>query len=76
MEATKTTTRRPFKITHENLMAATRGASTNQLVEGARMLTRPEITTDERTVRAAMIEVLIEREGQKAGDDLMDSLGL
>jgi len=40
------------------------------------MLGGEHLPTEETMVRAALIEVVIEREGPEAGDALMDQIGL
>jgi hypothetical protein len=49
---------------------------TEQLLEGLALIGGGQVSAEKRMVRAAMIEVFMEREGEEAADDLMDSLGM
>jgi hypothetical protein len=50
--------------------------STEQIISGVKAIGGAHVDTDQRMVRAYMIEELIKREGVEAGDALMDEVGL
>lgn len=61
----------------DQIMAASRHLSTTQIVDcvleiGAGVTNTPE----ERMVRAALVDLYQEREGEEAADRLMDEIGL
>jgi hypothetical protein len=60
----------------EKLINKTRNMPTEQLLEGLALIGGGQVSAEKRMVRAAMIEVFMEREGEEAADDLMDSLGM
>ena len=59
----------------KELIAKVDKCTTEQIVACARLMLDVE-TTEERMVRAALIEVYSRREGEVAADRLMDELGL
>ena len=61
----------------DKLINKTRTLSTDQILEGLAVIGgSSQVTTEERMVRAAMIEVIAEREGEDAADELMATLGM
>jgi hypothetical protein len=60
----------------EKLIAHARKQSTQTIKGAVQMLGGEHLPTEETMVRAALIEVFIEREGPEAGDKLMDQIGL
>lgn len=61
----------------EALINKTREMTTEQILEAANIIGGDfRIDEDSRMVRAALIEVYGDREGEEAADNLMDFLGM
>jgi hypothetical protein len=60
----------------EKLIAKTRTMTTDQILEAITIIGGGHLTTEISMVRAALIEVYGEREGDDAADALMDMLGM
>ena len=60
----------------EKLIAKARTLSTESITAAVEMMGGGHLPTEETMVRAALIEVFIEREGSEAGDALMEKVGL
>ncbi len=62
------------RIAHMNSMIAS--INTDQIREAVLTLSAGELNADTRFVRAHLIEEFIRRNGEEAGDRLMDEAGL
>jgi hypothetical protein len=60
----------------EQLTAGIAALSTDQIYESVRAIGGGQVETETRMVRAYLIEELITRQGEAAGDALMDEVGL
>lgn len=60
----------------EKLIAKVNMLSTKQIVEAAQMIGGCQVDQDQRMVRATLIEVYEQREGEAAADELMNRLGM
>ena len=60
----------------EKLITKTRAMTTDQILEAVNIIGGGDVSKDARMVRAALIEVYQEREGEDAADALMDFIGL
>ena len=60
----------------EKLINKAREMTTDMLLEAITSIGGGMVATDVRMVRAAMLEIYIEREGEEAGDALMSTIGL
>ena len=61
----------------DKLLNKTRTHSTDQILKALAVIGgSSRVTAEEQMVRAAMIEVFAEREGEDAADELMDTLGM
>lgn len=60
----------------ETLKNKVREMTTAQIVESVKLIGGGHVDTDRRMVRAALIDVYAEREGEEAADALMDEIGL
>ena len=60
----------------EKLIAKARSLSTDLIRTSVEMMGGGQLPTEETMVRAALIEVFIEREGLEAGESLMEKVGL
>lgn len=58
------------------LTAGIAALTTEQIYTSVRAIGGGHVDTDQRMVRAYLIEELIAREGEQAGDALMDEVGL
>jgi hypothetical protein len=58
------------------LTASIATLTTDQILAALAEIGGAQVDTETRMVRAFMIEELINREGQAAGDNLMDEMGL
>ena len=62
--------------TQTTLTTAIAALTTEQIIAGAEAIGGGHVETDQRMVRAYLIEELITRAGVAAGDELMDRLGM
>lgn len=61
----------------EKLISKASEMTNEQLTEAISIIAaKPALTTELRMVRAALIEVYIQRTSAEAGDKLMDALGM
>lgn len=60
----------------EKLIAKTRTMTTDQIYEAIMIIGGDHVSIERRMVRAALLEVYGEREGEFAADALMDLIGL
>jgi hypothetical protein len=60
----------------EKLINKTREMGTEQIRDLVAFIGGGQVSAEARMVRAALIEVFMEREGEEAADALMDSLGM
>jgi hypothetical protein len=60
----------------EKLINKVRNITTEQILEAVALIGGGQVSPEKGMVRAAMIEVFMEREGEEAADALMDSLGM
>ena len=58
------------------LITKARTMTTDQILEAVNMIGGGQVSAEVRRVRAALIEVYEEREGEDAADALMDLIGL
>lgn len=50
--------------------------NTEQIERAIRAIGGGNVPADNRLVRAALIEMILDRDGESAADDLMDDLGM
>jgi len=60
----------------EKMINKAREMTTDMILEALTIIGGGNVHAEARMARAAMIEVYMEREGEEAGDTLMDFLGL
>jgi|TARA_R100001163_G_C4886411_1_gene81408 hypothetical protein len=60
----------------EKLIERVRAMSTQSIKMAVKMMGGEHLPTEETMVRAALIEVFIEREGYEAGESLMEQVGM
>ena len=60
----------------EKLIAKARELTDTQIAEALDLIGGGFVETDTRMVRAALIEVVVERHGSDFADEVMDRLGL
>jgi hypothetical protein len=60
----------------EKIKSAIRTQTTDMILECVTKIGGGQVSTEQAMVRAALIDIYIEREGEAAGETLMDLLGM